>query len=286
MHKILVQLDSDRFASVFDAVTAYDAGVDRILQYSGVTLEEVRNLIYGVMFTRGGDDLKKSAVFIGGSDVAYGEKMMKTAIESFFGPVRVSVMLDANGCNTTAAAAVRKIISRGEVKGRKTVVLGGTGPVGMRAAALLAGEGARVILTSRSKERSEKACGLIRERFGAEVSPAEVRDFDQVGGILKGAHTALCTGAAGITLLPESIWLGHPDLQILADINAVPPVGIENTKAHWDGKDIGGKVIFGAIGIGGLKMKIHRACVARLFDQNDLVLDAEEIYATAKVIGQ
>lgn len=284
MKKILIQLDSDRFASVFDAITAYDAGVDRILQYSGVKPEDVRNLVYGVMFTRGGDDLRSSAVFIGGSDVSHGEEMMKAAVESFFGPLRVSVMMDANGCNTTAAAAVRKIVAVGQIKGEKTVVMGGTGPVGMRAAAMLAGEGARVILTSRSQERSEKACAMVKERFGAEVTPAEVRNSEDVKGILKGAYAVLCTGAAGITLLSESIWLEHPDLHVLADVNAVPPLGIENTKPHWDGKEVGGKVIYSALGIGGLKMKIHRRSLVRLFEQNDLVLDAEVIYDIGKAI--
>lgn len=286
MKKILIQLDSDRVASVFDTITAYDAGVDHVLQYGGVTPEEVRDLVYGAMFTRGGDALKNSSVFIGGSDVSHGEKIMQAAVESFFGPVRVSVMLDANGCNTTAVAAVRKIESAGQIKGQKTVVMGGTGPVGMRAAALMAGEGADVFLTSRSQQRSEKTCAIVKERFGAEVSPVEVRDIENVKSILKGAYAVLCTGAAGITLLPESVWLEHPDLHVLADVNAVPPLGIENTKPHWDGKEVGGKVIYGALGIGGLKMKIHRDCLSRLFKQNDLVLDAEEIYDIAKAIDQ
>ena len=79
MKKLLLQLDSDKFASVFDAITAYDAGVDHVLQYGGVTPDDVRDLVYGAMFTRGGDDLKNSAVFIGGSDVATGEAMLKAA---------------------------------------------------------------------------------------------------------------------------------------------------------------------------------------------------------------
>jgi hypothetical protein len=284
MKKILLQLDSDKFASVFDAITAYDAGVDRILQYDQVTPDDVRDLVYGAMFTRGGGDLKNSAVFIGGSEVSYGEEMMKAVVESFFGPVRVSVMIDTNGCNTTAVAAVRKIVSVGGIKGQKAVVMGGTGPVGMRAAALMAGEGAEVLLTSRSQQRSEKVCASIKERFGVEVGPAEVQNFEDTKGILDGAYAVLCSGAAGITLLPESVWVEHPTLRVLADINAVPPLGIENTKPHWDGKEKGGKIIFGALGIGGLKMKIHRGCLSRLFMQNDLVLDAEEIYEIAKTI--
>ena len=66
----------------------------------------------------------------------------------------------------------------------------------------------------------------------------------------------------------------------------MPPLGIEGIEATWDGQETHEKVIFGALGIGGLKMKIHRASVARLFEQNDLVLDAEEIYETAKEIAR
>jgi hypothetical protein len=235
MKKILIQLDSDKFASVFDTITAYDAGVDCVLQYGGVKIEDVRDLVYGAMFTRGGDALKNSSVFVGGSDVSYGEEMTKVVVESFFGPVRVSVMLDSNGCNTTAVAAVRKIVSVGRIKGQKAVVMGGTGPVGMRAAALMAGEGAEVLLTSRSQQRSEKVCAAIKERFGVEVGPAEVQNFEDTKGILDGAYAVLCSGAAGITLLPESVWVEHPTLRVLADVNAVPPLGIEKTKPNPTG---------------------------------------------------
>lgn len=285
MKKILIQLDSDRLASVFDAITAYDADVDRVLQYSGVSPEDVRDLVYGAMFTRGGDDLKNSAVFIGGSNVALGEKMMKAATDAFFGPVRVSVMLDANGCNTTAAAMVQKVASVGVLTGHKVVVMGGTGPVGVRASALMAGEGAQVLLTSRSREGAEKTCAYVKERFGADVSPVVVRDFDDAQGVLAEAYGVLCAGAAGITMLPESIWREHPTLRVMADVNAVPPLGIEKTKPHWNGKEIGDKIIFGALAIGGLKMKIHRHSLARLFKHNDIVLDVEQIYAIAKTIG-
>lgn len=282
MKKILIQLDSDKYASVFDTITAYDAGVDHILQYCGIVPEEVRNLVYGAMFTRGGKDLKNSSVFIGGSDVSCGENIMTAVSESFFGPVRVSVMLDSNGCNTTAVAAVRKIESIGELNKRKVIILGGTGPVGMRAAALMAGEGAQVFLSSRSQEKSEKTCAMIENRFHVEVGPVKVCNSEDLKKVLDSAYAVLSAGAAGITLLPESIWREYPDLRVLADVNAVPPLGIENTKPHWDGKEIDGKTIFGALGIGGLKMKIHRECIDRLFTQNDLQLDAEEIYSIAK----
>lgn len=282
MKKILLQLDSDPFASVFDAITAYDAGVDHILQYNNVAPDDVRDLVYGAMFTRGGDDLKNSAVFIGGSHVTVGEAMLKAATKAFFGPVQVSVMLDSNGCNTTAAAAVAKMLSVGEVAGQKVVIMAGTGPVGLRAAAMLAQEGAEVVLTSRHLERAKEACAAIQERFDVEIEPVMASDEETTRQVLHDSFGVLCTGAAGVTLVPQSIWVEHPTLKVLADVNAVPPLGIEAIKPHWNGKEKHGHIIFGALGIGGLKMKIHRACVARLFEQNDLIMDAEEIYQVAR----
>jgi len=285
MKKLLLQLDSDKHPSVFDTITAYDAGADQVLALGNVAVEDVRDLVYGAMFTRGGEALKSSAVFIGGSDVPTGEAMLKAAVDAFFGPVRVSVMMDSNGCNTTAASAVAKIVGAVEVKGKKAVVLAGTGPVGMRAAAFLAREGCLIFLTSRRLERAEKTAEQIKERFGVEVTPLAVSDEATTKQALDGAAVVLTAGKAGVQLVSETIWTGHPTLQVLADVNAVPPLGIEGIKPHWDGKEKQGKVIFGALGIGGLKMKVHRACVARLFESNKLVLGAEEIYAIAKELG-
>ncbi|MFH0916481.1 MAG: NADP-dependent methylenetetrahydromethanopterin/methylenetetrahydrofolate dehydrogenase [bacterium] len=286
MKKILLQLDGDRVPSVFDAITAYDAGADILLQCGGVEPREVRDLVYGAMFTRGPGDLKNSAVFIGGTDVAKGEAMLREARLAFFDPLRVSVMLDANGCNTTAAAAVVKILSGGDLTGKKVVVLGGTGPVGQRAAGLLAKDGADVTLTSRSLERAEGVCAVLMERFGVHVTPAAMADPDATAQVLRGAHAVLCAGAAGVTLVPEAIWKEHATLRILADVNAVPPLGVEGTAQTWNGKEIAGKRLFGALGVGDLKMKVHRRCIARLFEQNDLILDAEEVVALAKELEQ
>ena len=103
---------------------------------------------------------------------------------------------------------------------------------------------------------------------------------------LMGPMQLFVAALAGVLLAPESIWAKHPTISVLADVNAVPPLGIEGIESTWDGVEKHGRIIFGAIGIGGLKMKIHRAGIARLFKQNGLVLDAEEIYATAKEIEQ
>ncbi len=285
MKKILLQLDCDPFPSVFDVVTAYDAGVDVVLQYGNVTKDNVRDLVYGVMFTRGGEKLKSSAIFIGGSNVSKAEEILEVVKNTFFGNVRNSVMFDPSGCNTTAASAVAKMSKHVDIKGEKVVVLAGTGPVGQRAAALFALEGAQVVLTSRSMDRAKKAVDEIKRRFGFDITPAAAFDEDSTRRVLEGAVAALCTGAPGVTLIPEKIWKTNPTLKALGDVNAVPPLGIECMKSSFDGENIEGKILFGSSGIGGLKMKVHRACVERLFERNDQVFDAEAIFDVAKELS-
>src|SRR5215510_2170141 len=106
MRKLLIQFDSSPHSSVFDRVVAYDGGADEILSYGGVTPDAVRDLVHGAIFTRGPKDLHHTAIFVGGTDMAAGERLLEAVRATFVGPFRVSVMLDSNGSNTTAAAAV------------------------------------------------------------------------------------------------------------------------------------------------------------------------------------
>ena len=112
MKKILIQLDSDTFASTFDSIVAYDAGADVVQSYGGVKPPDVRSLILSALFTRGIPDLKNLAVWIGGSDVDAGEQLLAEARRTFFGPFKISLMLDSNGCNTTASTAIAKLAGR------------------------------------------------------------------------------------------------------------------------------------------------------------------------------
>ena len=140
--KILIQLDSDAQPSVFDRVVAVDAGADEVFAYGGVKPEQVQGLVHGAIFTRGAKDLKSTAIFVGGSDVAAGERLLQEARKHMipqFG-LCVSILLDANGANTTAAAAVRAAGRHLDLKNAPALVLGGTGPVGQRVAPL-AGQG-------------------------------------------------------------------------------------------------------------------------------------------------
>ena len=202
--KILVQLDSDVQPSVFDAVVAIDSDVDHLLRHAGVEVAAVRDLVYGAMFMRGGDDLRSTAIFIGGSDVAAGEAILTAVEKAFFGPVRVSVMLDSNGANTTAAAAVIAAGKHLALKGAQAAVLGGTGPVGSRVVRLLALEGAEVTVVSRSRHRAEVVCRAVGEKIaGAKLTPAEAISHDQTAAAINGAKLVIAAGAPGIELLSQ-----------------------------------------------------------------------------------
>ncbi len=280
MKKLLLQLDSSRHASVFDQVVAYDAGADEIMSTSGVTPADVRDLVYGCIFTRGPKDLKNTAIFIGGTDMAVGDAMLDAVRKTFFGPMRVSAMLDSNGSNTTAVAAVVKIMEAvgGAVAGQRIVVTAGTGPVGRRAAGLLAKRGAEVHITSRRREDADRARQTILQRFGGNVHADCLTDADGAAACLDGARVLLNCGPVGVQLVPRSAWANRRGLEVAVDLNAVPPAGIEGIQPTDDGATHDGVRCIGALAVGKLKMKIHKACIARLFEVSDAMLDAEEIF--------
>ncbi len=283
MRKLLLQLDSSRLPSVFDQVVAYDAGADQVMSYGGVTETDVRDLILGCLFTRGPKDLHNTAVWIGGSNMAAGEQLLAIVLDSMFSPFNVSVMLDSNGSNTTAVAAVVKIEQAvADVKGKKVVVLGGTGPVGQRAAGLLAKAGARVTITSRKPEQGEKSRQFVNARFGVQVESATLADAAQLPRVLDGVNIFLNAGAAGVQMVSKAGWTAVKTLKIAVDLNAVPPLGIEGIEVNDAGIVKEGVTVFGAFGIGNFKTKLHKACIARLSERNDLVLDAETIADVAR----
>jgi hypothetical protein len=283
--KILLCLDSDTQPSVFDSVVAIDAGVDHLLRHGGIEPENVRGLIYGAMFTRGPKELKNTAVFIGGTDVVAGEKLLEKVQECFFGPMRVSVMLDSNGANTTAGAAVLAAKKHVALGGAVATVLAATGSVGRRVVRLLAGEGAEVRVASRQLRRAQQVCDEIRRKTpGAILTPWETRGGDSLAETVADASVVVAAGAPGVELLPESAWRAATELRVAIDLNAVPPTGIAGVEPQDKAVDRDGVICYGAIGVGGTKMKLHKAAIRRLFEANDLVLDAEEIYELGKSI--
>jgi len=288
--RILIQLDCDPQPSTFDAIVAVDAGADVLLRHGGVTPESAVPLVHGAMFTRGGADLASTAIFVGGSDVKAAEAVYEKVRSTFFGPVRVSVMLDPAGANTTASAAVvaaarhLPLQDPQPAQGIRALVLGGTGPVGQRVARLLARKGAAVDVASRSQARAAETCErIVRQVAAARVAAVAMPDSAATPGpfraALERAELIVAAGAAGVMLLDAAGRAAAGRARVLIDLNAVPPSGIEGIVAVDKGRQDGGAVVYGPLGVGGTKMKIHREAIGRLFQSNDAALDADELLA-------
>lgn len=282
MKKILFQLDTDPVPNTFDTIVAYDGGADHVSCRGNIKPSTVGTMVDGVVFTRPPTLKKNTALFVTGSNMGEGEAVLAAVRNHFFGDFRVSVMLDSNGSNTTAAAAVAYISQHMKLSGQRAVVLAGTGPVGQRAGVMLAKEGVDVVLTSRRLDRAETACQSMQRRFGVDLIPAAAGDNASLHTVLKSANIVLATGAAGVQMLHEVQWKDLPDLKILLDANATPPLGIQGIDLRDRATMRHDKICYGAIGFGTFKLEVHRACIAKLFETNKLVLDALEIFALAK----
>lgn len=283
--KILLQLDTDEQPSVFDSVVALDAGAEHLLRHHSITVDNARERVHGAIFTRGPDDLKHTAIFVGGSDVAHGERVLAAVVASFIGPLRTSVMLDAGGANTTAAAAVLAAAKHLDLAAADALVLAATGPVGQRVAWLLAQEGATVRVASRKLARAEEVATTIRGKTNsARITPYGVSNAQELATALEGANLVVAAGAAGVELLPQSALAQAKSLCVAIDLNAVPPLGIAGVKVTDKAVERDGLIYYGAIGVGGTKMKIHKAAVKALFESNDRVLDAPEIFEIGRAL--
>jgi methylenetetrahydrofolate/methylenetetrahydromethanopterin dehydrogenase (NADP+) len=301
MKNILIQLDTDAFASTFDCIVAYDAGADAVQSYSGVKPSNVPGLVLSVLFTRGIPDLKSIAVWIGGSDVDAGEALLAEAQRTFFGPFKVSLMLDSNGCNTTASTAIAKLARKFDLSGKSALVVG-PGPVGVRAAVLLAGEGCDVDLTSipsrllgerfsedlakRTLESGRKAAEAFRKSSaaasGGSLQVTDLPGLNAMEVMLDNTEILVAAGPAGLRMFPLASWATRPKLKCVLDFNLTEPLGIQGINPGDDFAEYDGRFALGALAIGNPKMRVHKACIERLFERNDLVLDTEGVYTIAR----
>jgi methylenetetrahydrofolate/methylenetetrahydromethanopterin dehydrogenase (NADP+) len=286
MKKVLLQLDTEEHPSPFDAIVAHDADVDVLLAHGNVKPEDARALAQDAFFTRGPDDLKNTAIWVGGKQVGAGEEVFAEVQKAFFGPFKVSVMLDSNGCNTTAATTIARIAKDYDLDGKRAVVLG-LGSVGLRSAVLLQKEGCEVVMAALPSDLfgDERPYRRPRGLDAAEklgLDTREPKDRSELEATLDGAQIALAAGPAGIEVLREAFWSEHPSIELLADYNAADPLGLEGTEATDDLVDYDGKLVLGALAIGGPKMKVHKTCIRRMFESNDKVFDTDTVYEVAK----
>jgi methylene-tetrahydromethanopterin dehydrogenase len=111
-------------------------------------------------------------------------------------------------------------------------------------------EGAKVTLVGHDgPDRVRRASDDIKKRFGLETDHADGSTDLQKSDVLAEAEAALCAARAGLQVLPKAIVDAARNLLVAADVNAVPPAGIEGLGLKANGEVIGAR---GALGIGPL----------------------------------
>ena len=282
MKKILVQLDTDPHPSPFDAIAAYDADVDVIVPYAGIDADNLAPVVQGAIFPRGPDGLANTAFWVGGSKVRDGEAVFEAAQKLFFKPFKPSIMLDSDGSNTTAAAAVARVRKAVDLKGARAGVIG-VGPVGLRTAELLRREGAEVTMFTFPPDVMEsgyrRASGVaVAQDAGFEV--VEPGSSDELDAALAGDAVEFAAGPAGTQILRRSGW-AQKGVRVVVDYSAAEPVGVEGVDRGDNLEEDDGVLKLGALAVGGPKMKLQKRCVQRMFEAKGTVLDLEGVYDVA-----
>lgn len=280
--RLLFIVAADKHVSPFDVALAHDAGFDAVHLYPNVAPEETRALTQDLMFARGPKGAAASALFVATSDVTRAEAAFRAARAALFDPFRIQLMIDPKGGYTTAAALLAKVegLARrggaGDLRGRKVAILGGTGGVGRAAAGMAGAAGARVLLASRDAARAQAAAREVADLFGAAVEPRAASGEKETAALAAEADIVLATGAAGVQLLSKAAIATLRGPKILADVNAVPPAGIEGLEpADQDRELAPGIVGLGPIAVGALKSKVEASLLRDLATSGKaLVVDA------------
>lgn len=292
---ILHLITAAKNASPFDVNMAFDAGFDKIMPYTHVTLEEVRGLVQDAIFSRSPSGIKRESVFIGGRDIDVAMDMLEAARLGMVPPFEVSVFADPSGAFTTAAGLMAKVEQHliknfgGDLSGRKVSVFGATGPVGGCAAVIAAKYGATVELVAhRALSDVQVRAEAYNQRYGTNISYVEGSNDAQKKKILHSTDIAICAAAAGIQVISLEQMAGSPTLKIVADVNAVPPTGAEGVDVFADGVAIAGTGAFGvgALAIGNVKYATQQQLLVQMLEATDkkVYLDFLSAFEVAREI--
>jgi methylene-tetrahydromethanopterin dehydrogenase len=271
---ILHFLTPTRHVSPFDVNMALDAGFDAVMPYTHVTIDDVSALTQDAIFSRGPSGVKRTGIFIGGREVDLAHEMLETAQAAMVPPFEASVFADPSGAYTTAAAMVAeverlvKLSNPQGLTGLKVVVYG-IGPVGVCAAVLAAGAGARVTIASHNSEvRARSVAAMCQARFNAVMQGACAGDPEQKRVLIADCQVILACGKAGVRLFSRDDLAAARELLVAADANAVPPEGIEGLGVMDRGKTLqpgsGRGLGIGALAVGNIKFKVQRGLFERM----------------------
>ncbi|MCJ7423977.1 methylenetetrahydromethanopterin dehydrogenase [Candidatus Bathyarchaeota archaeon] len=289
---VFIFLDTDKHASPFDILTTIDVFPDaKILKYENVTVEDAEQIVHDAMFPRGPEGAGHTKIFINGRDFDRASAILGKVKECMFPPFELAVIVDPRGAYTTASAAVAKTLELslaknfGDLESKTVAVLAGTGPVGQMATRLYASEKANVVVTSRALQKASSLAAKVNEEFGVEaVRGAEVQSLEDVGKAIENADIVLSAGAAKTELLQlNTLRECGRKCRIVADVNAIPPLGVEGLDSNADGDELLPHVFgIGALVIGKLKNKLEAELIRKAVQQSKGIFDHEVAFDLAK----
>jgi methylene-tetrahydromethanopterin dehydrogenase len=281
-------------ASPFDINMAYDAGYDGVVPYTNVELEQVAALTQDTIFSRGPKGVKRTGIFIGGRDNGLAADMLDAAKRAMVPPFEVSMFVDPSGAFTTAAgmvAAVEKHLKKAhatDLKGKTVMIFGGSGPVGAAAAVLASQAGAKVGIVGREESsRARLTAEDCNRRFGTQVEPVEANTEALKLAMMRRADVVLATARAGHRVVTRELLAAAPQLLVAADVNAVPPAGIEGIGPMDDGAPLAAgsrkAVGIGALAIGNIKYQTQRGLLEMMLKaEKPLYLDMRDAFTEAR----
>ena len=292
---ILHMVTPTKHISPFDANMALDAGYDAVLTYSNVTLDDITGLVQDSIFSRPPKTGVRTAMFFGGKNASLALDMLTKARKALVPPFGMSFFADPAGSFTTAAAmvaCVERILKekhQRRLDGLKLAIFGATGVVGYAAAVIAALERSSVTIVGYDGiKRVTDSANEIRTRFNVEVRPADGSDDSKKTAILKEYEAVLCAGRAGVQILSKAQLAGATNVLVAADVNAVPPAGIEglDMQANGDALTPNGTVGLGPLAIGNIKYKTEFGLFQKMIAATKPVqLDFRDAFVLARELN-
>lgn len=294
---ILHMLTPAKNLSPFDVNMALDAGWERTIGYCNVVRDEVRVLVQDAIFSRGPTGVKRTGVFLGGRDMHLVMDMLDVCRQSMVPPFEVSCFADPSGAFTTAAGMVAcagKVLQdefATDFRGKRIIVLGGTGPVGSTAAILAARAGADVTIMGRNKEKSRQSASFCNNKYGGGSTNVRGEANNAIDDLIRTADIVFAATAAGVQIISEKHIKEAVSLKAAADVNAVPPSGIAGLEVIADRVPIrgsgSGAIGIGALAIGNVKYQTqHKLLQEMRGSEKPVYLDFERAFEIAEEIVQ
>lgn len=282
--------------SPFDVNMALDAGYDAVVPYVGVGLKEVTGLVQDAIFSRPPDAGVNTGIFIAGKDVSLSLDMFDAARKAMVPPFEISVFADPAGSFTTAAAMVAKVEKALDKKFDRTLkdtriaIFGATGVVGFCTAVIAAKEGAKVTIAGHDgTERVKKIAAEIARRFKVEVEIADGSTDAKKAALVEATEVVLSAAKAGVQVISSAQLKKADTLLIAADVNAVPPAGIEGLTVNADSVAIEGTKILGIgpLAIGNVKYKTEFGLFQQMISAKKPVsFDFQDAFSLARQVAK